>query len=440
MQIQKVKEGYKLEKALFGKFEEIPKEWNFKSLIEIGDIVGGGTPDSTILDYWGGDILWATPSDITKLKSNYIENTERKITENGLNESSAKLLPIGTILITSRATIGECAIATKPIATNQGFQNIICNENNDNLFLFHAMKFHKNRLLRLAYGTTFLEISKKEMSKVSIPIPESKKEQQKIASILSNVDSLIIHIQKIIEQNQILERGLMQKLLLEGIDHTEFNEINFIFKKLIKIPKEWSFVTINELTKNSNDVKTGPFGSLLKKETFVSKGYKIYGQEHVIHDDFSLGNYYITKEHFEKLNDFEIKPYDVLISLIGTYGKVSVVPINIEPGIINPRLLRIRLDKNKVFPEYIKILLESYIIKIQISKYVHGLTMEIINTKILKKILFPIPQLNEQKQIMSILSNTKLKTKFYQNYKSNILTLKKGLMQKLLTGQLRVNL
>ena len=117
-------------------------------------------------------------------------------------------------MITSRATIGECAIATKPISTNQGFQSIICNDKNFNrTYIFYSIKYHKNELLRLAYGTTFLEINKTEIKKVILPTPSSILEQQKIASILSGVDAHIQKNQEYKEKMQILKKGLMQKLL-----------------------------------------------------------------------------------------------------------------------------------------------------------------------------------------------------------------------------------
>ena len=201
-------------KSMLGKYERIPKEWENKKLDEIGKIIGGGTPDSTNKEYWNGNILWATPTDITKLQTNQIENTERKITKQGLDNSSAKLLPKGTILITSRATIGECAIATQPIATNQGFQSIICNDRNfDRMCIFYLIKYHKNKLLRLAYGTTFLEINKSEIKKAVISIPALLSEQQKIASILSRVDAYIQKNQEYKKKTELLKKGLMQKLL-----------------------------------------------------------------------------------------------------------------------------------------------------------------------------------------------------------------------------------
>ena len=210
----KSRSKFKKVKWLSGKEIKIPEEWEIKKLDEIGKIIGGGTPDSTNKEYWSGNILWATPTDITKLQTNQIENTERKITKQGLDNSSAKLLPKGTILITSRATIGECAIATQPIATNQGFQSIICNDRNfDRMCIFYLIRYHKSKLLRLAYGTTFLEINKSEIKKAIISIPSLLSEQQKIASILSRVDAYIQKNQEYKKKTELLKKGLMQKLL-----------------------------------------------------------------------------------------------------------------------------------------------------------------------------------------------------------------------------------
>ncbi len=198
---------------MFSKDIKIPEEWDAKRLSDVGDIIGGGTPDSKNPEYWNGDILWAIPTDITKLQTNEIKNTERKITKHGLDNSSAKLLPKGAILITSRATIGECAIAAKPISTNQGFQSIICNDGFDKLLIFYLLRHNQNNLLRLSYGTTFLEISKKGISKVVVTVPASLPEQQRIASILSGVDAYIQKNQEYKEKLEILKKGLMQNLL-----------------------------------------------------------------------------------------------------------------------------------------------------------------------------------------------------------------------------------
>ena len=133
------------------------------------------------------------------------------------------------------------------MATNQGFQSIACNPENNNLFVFYAIKFHKNTLLRFAYGTTFLEISKNEMKKIKIPIPELYEEQEKIGMILSNVDSLIHVTENVLEQTQRLKKGLMQKLLTRGIGHTKFKIVSWIFTKQLEIPEEWEQKKLEDL-------------------------------------------------------------------------------------------------------------------------------------------------------------------------------------------------
>jgi len=207
----------------------------------------------------------------------------------------------------------------------------------------------------------------------------------------------------------------------------------------LEIPKGWEICIVDDLIKNKKDLKTGPFGSSLKKETFVLKGYKVYGQENVIPDDFLLGNYYISEKHFRQLKEYEVKPNDVLISLVGTHGKVSLAPIKMEKGIINPRLIRIRFNQSKVLPQYIKILFNSHMVQSQIKKFVHGLTMDIMNISILRKIKFVIPPLPEQQNIVDIIYDTdELIQKFDQIIlkKKNI---KNGSIQNLVFGKKRLS-
>ena len=152
--MSKPRRGYKKVKWFFGKEIEIPAEWNVKKLTGIGKIIGGGTPSSKNEEYWNGNILWAVPTDITKLTINYINDTARTITKKGLDNSSAKLLPVNTILLTSRATIGECAITTKPMSTNQGFQNIICHDALNNAMVFKNLDVNNLTFPNCCYNCT----------------------------------------------------------------------------------------------------------------------------------------------------------------------------------------------------------------------------------------------------------------------------------------------
>lgn len=157
---------------------------------DIGEVVGGGTPSTANSDFWGGDIPWISPKDLTGYKSVYISHGESFLTKTGL-KSGTRLLPKGTVLFSSRAPIGYVAIASNPICTNQGFKSIICNKEIINpLFLYYYIKGNLDYIKLFGTGATFPEISGAAMRKIKVQIP-TLPTQQKIASILSSYDRLI---------------------------------------------------------------------------------------------------------------------------------------------------------------------------------------------------------------------------------------------------------
>jgi type I restriction enzyme S subunit len=185
-------------------------EWNRIKFSEIGNIVGGGTPDSYVTDYWDGYINWFTPSEI---KSKYVKNSLRKITSDGLSRSSAKLLEAGTLLLCTRATVGEVAIALEKCSTNQGFQSICVNEENNNEYWYYWLKSNKKMLITRSSGSTFLEIGKSELAKMPVESPMLK-EQQKIADCLSAIDKKMDAVAQQIAQMETFKQGLLQKMFV----------------------------------------------------------------------------------------------------------------------------------------------------------------------------------------------------------------------------------
>ena len=169
------------------RFPEFSGEWETKSINDLADVIGGGTPDTTVKSYWDGGIQWFTPSEIGKNK--FVDASLRTITEDGLNNSSAKLLPPNTILLSSRATIGECSLSLRECATNQGFQSLVSKKCNVD-FLYYLIQTKKKDLIRKSCGSTFLEISANEVRKIQVSVP-SDVEQQKIAGLLSLIDKRI---------------------------------------------------------------------------------------------------------------------------------------------------------------------------------------------------------------------------------------------------------
>ena len=195
------------------RFPEFSGEWNKYTINDLATVVGGGTPDTTVKSYWGGDIQWFTPSEIGKNK--YVDFSKRTITRDGLDNSSAKLLPLHTILLSSRATVGECSIASNECTTNQGFQSLIAKQCNID-FLYYLIQTKKKDLIRNACGSTFLEISANEIRKIKVAVPVQN-EQEQIAKLLSLIDERIATQNKIIEKYESLIKGL-NNILLYGTE------------------------------------------------------------------------------------------------------------------------------------------------------------------------------------------------------------------------------
>ena len=187
-------------------------EWKEVRLGEVAFVIGGGTPNTDISDYWNGDIPWFTPSEIGEHK--YVNTSERTISEKGLNDSSAKLLPQGTILFTSRATIGAKAILTTEATTNQGFQSFVVNNENNNEFIYYYLDIILNEIKQKASGSTFPEVSAESLRKILIKIPDNN-EQNAIASVLVNADKEIEIQKQKLAAMQEQKKGLM-KVLLTG--------------------------------------------------------------------------------------------------------------------------------------------------------------------------------------------------------------------------------
>jgi len=189
-------------------------EWEVKRLGDVADIRSGGTPSTTQPQFWDGDILWCTPTDITGLNGfKYLNDTSRKISPQGLKSSSAEMIPANSIVMTSRATIGECAINVVPVSTNQGFKNFIPFDYVDVEFLYYLLLMQKQGFISLCGGSTFLEIGKTKLAAFEVTLPATKAEQTAIATILSDMDVELAALEAKLAKARHLKQGMMQELL-----------------------------------------------------------------------------------------------------------------------------------------------------------------------------------------------------------------------------------
>lgn len=188
------------------------RPWSESSIGELAWIVSGGTPKSSVSNYWDGGVAWCTPTDITRQKGRFLRTTERTISQEGLEHSAAQLLPVGSLLLCTRATIGEVKIATQPIATNQGFKSLVPRTRVSGEYLYYKILTLKDDLAAKGTGSTFLEVSKRDVAALTFEMPDHD-EQIAIASVLSDADDELIFLQKRLEKVKAIKQGMMQELL-----------------------------------------------------------------------------------------------------------------------------------------------------------------------------------------------------------------------------------
>lgn len=192
----------------------LPKGWQLRHIGDVCDTIGGGTPSTSKPEYWGGDIKWVTPTDITSKDSLPLLTIAGRITQEGLNKSSAKLLPPYTILMTSRASIGFFGMAPFEVCTNQGFISIIPHSENLRMYMLYMLKSRKEEIVMNANGSTFLEISKGRFRKMRMLIPDDltlNKFEKRARAIFDTV-------MKLEQQSMILarQRDLLLPRLMSG--------------------------------------------------------------------------------------------------------------------------------------------------------------------------------------------------------------------------------
>ena len=430
MQVQKPRNGYKLVKSLFGKYEETPEDWIVSSIKDLGNIVTGNTPDTSVQEYYGNDVLWASPTDLGFTK--YVNTTKNKLSLKGYKIS--RQIPSKSILVVCiGSTIGKIGIATQNMSSNQQINSIICKED-DNEYVYYQILFNSQKIQNMANNVAVPILNKNDFGTIKIYKPKNIQEQQKIASILSNIDSLISQTQKEIEHTQRLKKGLMQKLLTRGIGHTKFKKIKTLYGKYEEIPEDWEYRKLSDLAKVKGGKrlpKGEPF-SLIKTEHPYLRvtDFRNYGI-----NESNLK--YISSKIFQKIKNYTISSDDVYISIAGTIGLAGLIPESLDGANLTENAAKIT-NLQEIKKEYLSILLNSELIQNQIKSYLGKTSQPKLALFRIEKLELPLPAIQEQQKIASILSNVDSQIQKQQEHKSKLESLKKGLMQKLLTGQIRV--
>ena len=384
--------------------------WKTTKLKKIAEIIGGGTPDTKQLSYWNGGINWFSPTEVGKTV--YLTKSEKTISQLGLQKSSAKLLPaFKTILFTSRAGIGDVGILTEESATNQGFQSLVVNEETDVYFLYSYSDQIKKYALKHSAGSTFLEISGKELGKMDLSIP-SLPEQQAIGSLFHTIDDLLASYKDNLANYQSLKATMLSKMFPkagQAVPEIRLDgfEGEWKIKELGKVIKFYS-----GLTYKPSDVLSS--GTLVLRSSNVREGELIYT------DNVFVNPGIINCENV-KLGDIVVVVRNGSRDLI---GKHALIKSEMPNTVIGAFMTGIRCDN----PEFINALLDTKMFIYEINRNL-GSTINQITTGNFKRMKFYFPSRAEQQAIGSYFSNLDNLIAAHQEKISQLETLKKKLLQ-----------
>ena len=369
--------------------KELPKDWKWAKLRETGKIISGGTPSTAIHEYWNGNINWISPADLTGYKQKTIIKGAKSITEFGLTKSSARLMPKGSVLFSSRAPIGYVVIAADELCTNQGFKSIIPNQDVDSSFLYYFLKSAKRMAEDVASGTTFKEISLVKFSELNIPIPPKLIQQ----AIVSKIEELFSGLDKGIENLRTAQQQVKtyrQAVLKWAFEGRLTNEN----VKDGELPKGWKIVSIKDIA----TVGTG--ATPLKSRSDYYGGNIAWVTSGALNDEYvNEATDFVTQKAVKETNLSVYPKHTLLVAMYGegkTRGKCSELLIE---ACTNQAIAAIYFDENqeRIQPYLKYFLLKNYT---DVRKKSSGGVQPNLNLGIIKELKFPFAPLKEQKKII----------------------------------------
>jgi type I restriction enzyme S subunit len=351
----------------------------------------------------------------------------------------------GDLIFSWSGTLAVVRWTGGPAWLNQHLFKVVPHAGIDESLLFHLLQASVAEMSKRTHGSTMKHIKRGELREFFVTLPIERNEQHKLAQVLDTLDTAIHQTEAIIAKLKAVKQGLLHDLLTRGIDaNGELRPPQAEAPQLYKpsplgwIPKEWDAGTIGSYLDGEQGIKPGPFGSSIKKESYSESGFKVYGQEQVIAGDQEIGNYFVPLRKFQELQDFAVEVGDVLISLVGTIGKVLVLKTPLAPGLINPRLMRLRSDLRIAQPEFTGFLISSDSFVRQVIANAGGGTMPVINKRIIAGIRVPVVPLKEQQEILKRRNAADQRISWESAALEKLKAQKAGLMDDLLTGRIRV--
>jgi len=401
---------------------ELPVHWAWVKLGEVGTIVGGGTPRRDNPDFYkNGTIPWATPTDIDQKEILTIFRTAEKITEEAVKGSSAKVLPAGTVLFSSRASIGKIAIAGTELATNQGFANIIPSSILDSKYLAYGLRYFTKNIERLGSGTTYVEVAKSSLKDFYFPLAplgEQKRIVAKAEALLAESKTAREALDKVPDllrrfRQSVLAKAFRGELtqrdpndepalkLLEKIkQRTQTKLMESEDEKpsgLSELPEEWIWIRLGNLIES---MKNG----LYKPLRFYGPGIPCLRMYNIEDGKIVWRNVKEMILSDKETDEYSLQENDILLNRVNSrelVGKAAVIPRGIGKVVFESKNIRIRVRQEFVDPRYVSYFLLTHYARDQIElECKQTVGMATVSQEDIKSWFIPYTSLNEQKRVV----------------------------------------
>ena len=375
-------------------------------LESICTIVSGSTPKSSCPEYWGGSIKWVTPAEISD-ETHYIEDTERHITEEGMRSCHLRMMPSGTVLLSSRAPIGKTAITKSAMCCNQGFKNLICGNSISNEYLYHFLKSKTDELKSIGRGATFKEISKKQVESITINLP-ALDEQNRRTAALGQIDMLLKQNRKL---TGIIDDLVKSRFVEMFGDPTEANK------------QAWSYSRLGDLLLIERGGSPRPIKSFLTNDSRGINWIKI--------GDATDGSKFITgtKEKIKKEGvrfSRIVHKGDFLLSNSMSFGRPYILDIE---GCIHDGWLVLRDEQGQFDSLWLYEALSSQAVYEAFKQRVRGGVVNNLNKDLVSSVTLIVPPLALQQEFAAFVSQVDKLRFATQQQIEKLETLKKSLMQ-----------
>lgn len=382
---------------------EIPVDWEIKRLKLAVEVINGSTPSSSNVEYWDGNIVWVTPSDISKLESNLINFSERQITTLGLENCGARLVPSGSVILTTRAPIGNLAITGTELCTNQGCKSLVpksCSEK----YLFYYLGTITTYLQEIGTGTTFKELSNDALKNIIVPFP-SPSEQTNIAAFLdsktSQIDTLIRNKQKLIELLKEERAAIINHAVTKGINPNAKMKDSGV-EWLGVIPAQWDVIQFKRLTKR---VEVGIAEAAT--QAYMDEGVPILRAKNIKGGLVKGELLHIDPAFADKNSSKKIFAGDIVTVRTGNAGLSAVLPDHLNECQCFTML--ISTLKHGFVPDFYCYLLNSNYGMTYFELTAWGTAQKNISVPILQEFIVPKLREEEQREIVNYINSETLK-------------------------------